>query len=626
MRTFLIIALLAGSNFGPTIGNLNSPGVALQPAPGTSPSWGLTGSLNTSGGSATLLQNGKVLVVGDSAEFYNPATGQWSYTSSPITPRGGHIAVRLLDGRVLVAGGNSPNGDVLTSAEIYDPATGLWSPAGDLSVPRAHHTANLLNDGTVIVIGGQVVLEVLADRVRYLTYSSAEIYDPATGQWNSAGTMPSPHAHHASIVLANGNVLVIGGDNDHLNQRSSSLFDPVTRNWTATGDTISARWQPRATILPDGKVLVAGGDGGMDEAEIYDPVTGKWSATGRMTTRRREHSLTLLPDGTVLAAGGHKDDEDYYTGEGTVWNSAEIYDPVTGQWSPTTSMNVARYGHTATRLDNGKVLVVGGCTNGVCLNTAELYDSGSNPIDYAQFFIRQHYLDFLAREPEPSGLLAWLNVLNNCSTGDLECQHRARLTTSAAFFGSTEFQLKGYFVFRFYKLSFNRLPEYSEFVADMQSVTGQTPADVYARKAMFSTAFVQRPEFSTNFSAMSQLDYVAALLSRYDLSTITTADPSQPDGSVKVTLPQAELVRRLDTGELTRAQVLRAVADSDEVCGAEFNPAFVAMQYYGYLRRKPEPAGYSAWLTYLNAHPTDFITMVRGFVDSIEYRMRFGQP
>ena len=175
-------------------------------------------------------------------------------------------------------------------------------------------------------------------------------------------------------------------------------------------------------------------------------------------------------------------------------------------------------------------------------------------------------------------------------------------------------------------MAFNRLPEYGEIATDMQSVTGQTPEEVYARKATFAAAFGQRPEFAARFGALSHADYVAVLLSRYGLTAVTTPDPAQPDGAAKVTLTQAELVSRLEAGTLTRAQVLRAVADSDEVFQAEYNRAFVAMQYYGYLRRTPEVTGYNAWLAYLTTHPSDFREMVRGFVDSVEYRMRFGQP
>ena len=203
---------------------------------------------------------------------------------------------------------------------------------------------------------------------------------------------------------------------------------------------------------------------------------------------------------------------------------------------------------------------------------------GGNPIDDPQFFVRQHYLDFLSHEPEHSGLNAWLRVLDDCPAGDLKCLHQARLTTSASFFGSPEFQLKGYFVFRFYKVAFGRLPEYSEIAPDMRSVTGQTPTEVYTRKAAFADSFAQRPEFTNSFGVLANADYVTALLNRYQLTSITPPDPADPDGPARVALTGSDLLGRLDAGVLTRAQVLRAVADSDEVFQAEYNRAFVAMQ------------------------------------------------
>jgi hypothetical protein len=115
-------------------------------------------------------------------------------------------------------------------------------------------------------------------------------------------------------------------------------------------------------------------------------------------------------------------------------------------------------------------------------------------------------------------------------------------------------------------------------------------------------------------------------MNRYNLTQITTPDPANPDGSTKLTMNSAGLVARLDNGTITRAQVMRAIADSDEVFQAEYNNAFVAMQYYGYLRRTPEVTGYQAWLNYLNSHPGDFRTMVNGFMNSFEYKLRFGQP
>ena len=181
-----------------------------------------------------------------------------------------------------------------------------------------------------------------------------------------------------------------------------------------------------------------------------------------------------------------------------------------------------------------------------------------NPIDCADFFVKQHYFDFLDREPEPSGLAVWLNVLNSCAVGDLICQRRQRLITGLLL-RVARVSTQGYFVFR-YRAAFARLPDYSEISADMRSVTGQTTEEVYARKSAFTNSFVQRSEFVTLFLDY-YADYVAALLGRYNLTSISTPDPAQPDSDVKVTLTQSQLVSRLGAGTLPRAQVLRAIAD-----------------------------------------------------------------
>jgi len=269
-------------------------------------------------------------------------------------------------------------------------------------------------------------------------------------------------------------------------------------------------------------------------------------------------------------------------------------------------------------------------TNGVSTVTIQDNDSAGaqNPVvSSPPFFVRQQYLDFLSREPDEGGLNAWLRVLNNCpnifTTPSVPSGCDRIFVSGEGFFRSVEFQLKGFYVFRFYRAAFNRLPEYSEVVTDMSFVAGQTAEEVYARKAQLATLFTQRAEFQTAYGAMTNSQYVEVLLSRYNLKQITTPDPSQPDGAAKVTLRVEDLTNRLNAGTLTRAQVLRALADSDEVGAHEFNDAFVAMQYYGYLRRKPDDAGFRAWLGVLQAG--DVRTMVNGFLNSTEYRLRFGQ-
>ncbi|HLL76768.1 MAG TPA: S8 family serine peptidase [Pyrinomonadaceae bacterium] len=261
--------------------------------------------------------------------------------------------------------------------------------------------------------------------------------------------------------------------------------------------------------------------------------------------------------------------------------------------------------------------------------TSDDAPGAANPVDGPphDFFVRQHYLDFLSREPEQSGFLSWLNVLNNCpqpfnhdpAAPSALCD---RNLVSSAFFRSAEFEIKGGYVFRLYRAGLGRLPLYTEMIPDMRAVTGQTPEEVFQKKAAFAEQFVRTwQDLLTGGSAQ----FVNTLMDRYGLQSIRTPDPAAPDGEAKVTLTRADLIARLDAGTLTRGQVLRAVADSDQVGLAERDRGFVAMQYFGYLRRDPDPGGFNNWLNYLAARPGDYYTMVNGFLYSAEYRLRFGR-
>ncbi|HEX8160315.1 MAG TPA: matrixin family metalloprotease [Pyrinomonadaceae bacterium] len=250
-----------------------------------------------------------------------------------------------------------------------------------------------------------------------------------------------------------------------------------------------------------------------------------------------------------------------------------------------------------------------------------------NPIDNNFFFVRQQYRDFLFREPESSE--PWTAVLNGCpdpfnldpNSASSNCD---RISLSYKFFSSQEFQLKGFFIYRFYKAAFARQPAYEEITPDMQFVTAASTAELNQRRDAFTSAFAARAEFHRLYDAMSNDSYVNALMDRYSLPSILTPNPVSPNGQTKVVLSRAELINRLTVGTMTRAQVLRAVADSDEVGQAESNAAFVSMQYFGYLRRGAESGGFAAWLNHLNTHPGDVRSMVNGFVNSSEYRSRFG--
>jgi hypothetical protein len=235
-------------------------------------------------------------------------------------------------------------------------------------------------------------------------------------------------------------------------------------------------------------------------------------------------------------------------------------------------------------------------------------------IDDSDFFVHQHYVDFLSRFAEPAGFADWMRYLNTeqqrCPT-DPECLHQARITASQSFFGSQEFNLKGGYVFRFYKASLGRLPDYQEMVTGMNSVTGQTADEVFQKRTQFATNWVLRTDFITKFPrSLSPTEFVDNILA---VAGVGVANKQQ-------IINDLTAAGNTDAG---RAVAVRAIADSPEVTNKEFNSSFVFMQYVGYLRRAPEPEGYADWLDYLDTHPGDFREMVRGFMDSDEYRKRF---
>ena len=230
--------------------------------------------------------------------------------------------------------------------------------------------------------------------------------------------------------------------------------------------------------------------------------------------------------------------------------------------------------------------------------------NGPNPIDGTAFFVRQQYLDFLGREPDPAGFAAWQAVINGCAPGDTTCD---RIHVSSGFFRSPEFQDRGYFVYRFYSVAFGRKPLYAEFIPDLAKVSGfLSDAELEAAKVAFVAEFMTRPEFTAKYNGTTDTQYVDLLLS-----------------TAGVTHSARDFwIAALGNSTRTRAQVLREISESLEVQNKFFNEAFVVMQYFGYLRREPD-AAYLQWITHLNT-TGDFRSMINGFMNSLEYRARFG--
>ena len=318
---------------------------------------------------AVELLNGNVLVAGGfdgslppsnppnfkNAEIYNWHTGEWTPITPMNTARAAAAAVRLEDGRVMVIGGADENFNFLASAEIYDPRTDTWSTnTASMSGPR-------FEDFTAVLLPGRKVLVAGGFDTGFVPLNSAEIYDQKTNTWTPTGSMNVARGEFATVVLNNGRVLAVGGVGATGAIASAEIYDPRTGIWTPTGSMSTGRNDPAVVVLKDGRVLAAGGGMGDESlprqatAEIFDPHTGEWTSTGSMTEPRSEveYASVLLPDGRVLVPGG-------YTAPHTPVSSSDLYDPRTGTWTASGSMSVVRAGHSSIVLrGNRGVLVMG---------------------------------------------------------------------------------------------------------------------------------------------------------------------------------------------------------------------------------------------------------------------------
>ncbi len=262
-----------------------------------------------------------------------------------------HQASTLADGRILLSGGRVSSAiPLFTSAEIYDPATGVFTATGSMLSGRMEHGAATLKDGRVLVMGG------FAGTSQSST-NTAEIYDPATGQWSATGNMNASRYRTTARLLPDGRVFVMNTDGYGGGSSYGEVFDPQTGVFTKTGNLVEATGWHGVVVLADGRVLKVGGSasGYSRRVEIWDPVTNLWTETGSMAATRYQSVPVLLPDGKVLVAGGSN---------GSFLNTSEIYDPATGQFSPGSTMPIGLNTalRVATPLANGNVIYTDGYT------------------------------------------------------------------------------------------------------------------------------------------------------------------------------------------------------------------------------------------------------------------------
>jgi len=307
------------------------------------------------GSTASLLPSGQVFIAGgsnddydfaDPAELYDPVAGTLS--GAGLVCRWGHTATVLANGDVLLAGGYSAaailNGmdGLSNTADLRKAGSGAIQPTGSMNSPRSYHSATLLQDGRVLLAGGATTNSVST----YKPMQTAEVYDPATGRFASAGDMATPRWAHSAVLLPNGRVLIVGG-----RAAGAELYDPATNTFLPAPGVSANRCYTIATLLSDGRVLIAGGsdcsNAILDTAEIYDPLTGESTPTGNLVVAQSFSAAALLPDGRVLLVSG------------SYSVVSQIYDPTTGSFTFGPHTVSPGSGQTATLLPDGSVLTIG---------------------------------------------------------------------------------------------------------------------------------------------------------------------------------------------------------------------------------------------------------------------------
>jgi N-acetylneuraminic acid mutarotase len=313
--------------------------------------------------------------------------GTWTSTTDTTmeSSRANHTATLLPNGKVLVAGGSSRglnNQTVLSSAELFDPASGEWKATGSMGSARMDHSATLLPNGKVLVVGGS------SDGNNVL--ASAELYDPATGQWSAANSISPARKYHTATLLKNGQLLIAGGAQTGSGAAFTTLqlYDPATNTWStpANGSGLTARAYHTANLLSDGSVMFIGGESSgtaITSVQIYDK-DGLWSNPVNLTFARYSHTATVLTDDSVLVVGGRNSSAVIADSERLVYAGVWTRVPVTHDTS------TYRFGHTATLLPNGNALITGGLQSisatpiyNDFIDTAEVYEPDPVNDDFA---------------------------------------------------------------------------------------------------------------------------------------------------------------------------------------------------------------------------------------------------
>ena len=651
---------------------------------------------------ATLLPSGKVLAVGGygnlTPELYDPATGTWSFTASLNTIRGYHTATLLPSGKVLVAAGTDNfSGHSTNSAELYDPGASETPTPTPTPTPTATPTATptptptptpvappQFSDWSAPVNLGPNINAASSERQVSITHQGLSLYFDSDRP-GGVGSNDIYVSQRASINAPWGPARNLGPIINTTSKEFAPNFSPDDHwiyfasdrpggfggldIWASYRADINNDfdWQPPKNLGPSVNTSAADADAfyfldpatrkaalyftsfnrpaGLGDWDIYQSTQnedGSFNPATRVTelsSTFRDTRMTIRYDGLEIIFSSNRPggsggiDLWFSTRQKTsdVWptpaNLGPVINTLTDDRAPYLSAD-------------GKTLFFSSDRVGDDFGGGDIWiTTRTGPsIDDAQFFVRQQYLDFLNREPDPNGLGFWTSEITSCGT-DKHCIDGKRINVSAAFLLSIEFEQTGYLVYRIYKASYGNLPgmpvpiKLSEFLSDTQQIGQGVIVNqpgwgqlLENNKQAFAAQFVQRSRFTSVYpTSLTPDQFVDQLFMNAGVIPSATDRTAAINefGSATTTADSA-----------ARARALRRVAENSILAQQEFDRAFVLMQYFGYLRRNPndapEPAldfqGYNFWLTKLNNFNGNFVNaeMVKAFLSSTEYRHRFG--
>jgi N-acetylneuraminic acid mutarotase len=371
---------------GPSSAPSQSASLAPSAAPAA---WLGAGELNEARDAThvAVVGDGQVLVVGsdnicfpatggsDSVELGDPLTGAWEKTASLRSPRDGPVLVGLPDGRALLTGGLTGEDDgpvAFSSTYIFDPAATSWLRSGLLNTARARAAATVLTDGRVLVAGG-LFMDLGQSP---LDLDTAELWDPSTGAWTRTGRLAGPRLDASAVTLADGRVLIVGGVDSNAEQNvlaTAEIFDPQTGEWASAGELATLRAGYSLVALPDGGAIAAGGRGEqggsiLSMVERFDPGSSSWSPAASLPGPVSGATGVELADGRVLLAGGSDKEPVLIDAEAGTFVTgltadAKLYDPTTDTWTTTAPMPRPRGGASAVLLPDGTAVLAGGYLN-----------------------------------------------------------------------------------------------------------------------------------------------------------------------------------------------------------------------------------------------------------------------